>query len=273
MVYYQSTPLIIKSEQPSQSQLCAPLRNSHLEQQHQQHLQQTSYATISNVALNIQQSAHQLHQQQQQQQLHQLQSQHQQMSQNSSINHSQHQQHAAQQQQQYLTNIKTELLPPGITLYAASPQPATSHQQASNYTQQFVANSINSISSTTPHNTQTTNSSSLVRKQNPNKPQFKCEQCGMTFGSKSAHTSHTKSHAKNGELSMLSNVNAVTNGNAMSPGVEVNEAGVPLGIPKTPQLKPNATVNGGDPYQCNVCQKTFAVPARLVSTIIYLKVT
>ncbi|KAI8117041.1 Krueppel like protein 1 [Lucilia cuprina] len=37
MVYYQSTPLIIKSEQPSQAQLCAPLRNNHDPQQQQHH--------------------------------------------------------------------------------------------------------------------------------------------------------------------------------------------------------------------------------------------
>lgn len=79
------------------------------------------------------------------------------------------------------------------------------------------------------------------------KHQYKCEQCSMFFGSKSAHTSHLRSHAKaNGTQSVSrggssSNVNAPNSGN--SSGVSSNSA---------------------DPYQCDVCKKTFAVPARLV---------
>lgn len=65
---------------------------------------------------------------------------------------------------------------------------------------------------------------------NATKQQFKCEQCNMFFGSKSAHTSHMKSHTKNN-------------------GTRANAA--------------NGT-NSSDPYQCDVCKKTFAVPARLV---------
>ncbi|XP_031623770.1 Krueppel homolog 1 isoform X2 [Contarinia nasturtii] len=77
---------------------------------------------------------------------------------------------------------------------------------------------------TTPIST-TTNTTST-------KQQFKCDQCNMFFGSKSAHTSHMKSHAKtNG-----TRANG-TNGSA---------------------------TNSSDPYQCDVCKKTFAVPARLV---------
>ncbi|ALC38367.1 Kr-h1 [Drosophila busckii] len=107
----------------------------------------------------------------------------------------------------------------------------------------------------------------------PNKPQFKCEQCGMTFGSKSAHTSHTKSHAKNAELAMglkgsssgSGAVMAVASSSASSQPIELNEAGLPVGIPKSPTIKPLPNVAAGaDPYQCNVCQKTFAVPARLI---------
>lgn len=243
MVYYQSTPLIIKSEQPSQAQLCAPLRNTqHLEPQLQHANGNTNNSYIlNNVNITTMQQQH--HQQQQQ------------MSHNNSNNINSSSITTNQQQHpQYLTNIKTELLPPGITLYATT-QPASLTNTIPTTT---PTSSTNSVSSSTP----TSTTPATGRKANgANKPQFKCEQCGMTFGSKSAHTSHTKSHIKNGEL--------MTGANSppLNGGVEVNEAGVPLGIPKTPQIKPNANAatNGGDPYQCNVCQKTFAVPARLVS--------
>lgn len=64
------------------------------------------------------------------------------------------------------------------------------------------------------------------------KQQFKCSQCNMILGSKSAHTSHMKSH------------NKTTN------GARVNGN--------------NANIGNTDPYSCDVCLKTFAVPARLV---------
>lgn len=67
-----------------------------------------------------------------------------------------------------------------------------------------------------------------------NSDKFKCEQCSMSFGSKSAHTSHMKSHAKQYQT-------APQNSRTMNPA------------------------NGSDQYQCDVCKKTFAVPARLVS--------
>lgn len=246
MVYYQSTPLIIKSEQPSQAQLCAPLRNHH-EPQHQ--TTQLQPATNNSYMLNnVNITTIQQHHQQQQQMTHNINS--------TSITTTNHH---LQQQSQFLTNIKTELLPPGITLYATT-QPASLTTQTATPTS---TTTINNVTSSTPTTT--------GRKTNTNKPQFKCEQCGMTFGSKSAHTSHTKSHTKNGDLSLLNSGNSSTSGavnsQAIAAGVEVNEAGIPLGIPKTPQIKPNvnAATNGGDPYQCNVCQKTFAVPARLVS--------
>ncbi|TMW43192.1 hypothetical protein DOY81_011726 [Sarcophaga bullata] len=124
--------------------------------------------------------------------------------------HQQQQQHPHQQQQQhqqkYLTNIKTELLPPGITLYATT-QPAslTPLTTATTTASSSSSTSTNNVSSSTP--TSTTSGVGAVgggsRKTNANKPTFKCEQCGMTFGSKSAHTSHTKSHAKNGDLSLM----------------------------------------------------------------------
>lgn len=81
-------------------------------------------------------------------------------------------------------------------------------------------------------------------KKTPIKQQFKCETCNMMFNSKSAHTSHMKTHSK-----------TATNGLLPSPNT----------IPVLPQITPNANAAaGGDPYQCSVCQKTFAVPARLI---------
>lgn len=78
---------------------------------------------------------------------------------------------------------------------------------------------------------------STQKKPTQPKPQFKCDQCNMVFGSKSAHTSHIKSHAKtaqqNGQVSTAGDMGA------MAP-------------------------TSSDPYQCDVCKKTFAVPARLV---------
>lgn len=68
------------------------------------------------------------------------------------------------------------------------------------------------------------------------KSQFKCEQCNMVFGSKSAHTSHIKSHVKTAQQNGL--VPAVGDLSSMGP-------------------------TSADPYQCDVCKKTFAVPARL----------
>lgn len=68
---------------------------------------------------------------------------------------------------------------------------------------------------------------------------FKCEQCNMMFTTKSAHTSHIKSHAK-------------------QQGATQNSAS-PSNISGTQQMQ------SSDPYQCDVCKKTFAVPARLVS--------
>lgn len=74
------------------------------------------------------------------------------------------------------------------------------------------------------------------------KTQFKCEQCNMCFGSKSAHTSHMKSHSKQFQQQSIN-----------------GQVGT---SPSPPSSASNAS---SDPYQCDVCKKTFAVPARLVS--------
>lgn len=72
---------------------------------------------------------------------------------------------------------------------------------------------------------------------------FKCDQCSMCFGSKSAHTSHMKSHAKQQQYQMS------------------NSGNVPLDLGQGPR--------SNDQYQCDVCKKTFAVPARLVSVYLF----
>lgn len=81
---------------------------------------------------------------------------------------------------------------------------------------------------------------------------FKCDQCNMNFGSKSAHTSHMKSHAKQlqQQQSPLSNNSSqvAANNNSGSPNI--------------------TQMQSSDPYQCDVCKKTFAVPARLVSILL-----
>lgn len=71
---------------------------------------------------------------------------------------------------------------------------------------------------------------------------FKCEQCNMTFTTKSAHTSHIKSHAKQQNASQ----HAINTSN----------------------INGNQQMQSSDPYQCDVCKKTFAVPARLVSLLL-----
>lgn len=83
--------------------------------------------------------------------------------------------------------------------------------------------------------------SSSVEPQRPpvQNGRFQCQQCGMSFATKSAHTSHARSHGR-----------------------------PPGGSATTPQQAASPTSagggGGGDPYRCDVCRKTFAVPARLV---------
>lgn len=83
----------------------------------------------------------------------------------------------------------------------------------------------------------------------PQKPQFKCEQCNMCFGSKSAHTSHIKSHTKQ----------FMSQQSLQQPIAATSESSMQQSVLSVP------TVNPSDPYQCDVCKKTFSVPARLVS--------
>lgn len=123
--------------------------------------------------------------------------------------------------------------PQVINLQNADVNSSPLHQQSS-YTYQLLTS--NDQSQSQQHAPQ--QSSSYHRPQTPKGAKiFKCEQCNMNFGSKSALTSHLKSHAK---------LN-------MSP------------LPTVASSSPSTTPQSSDPYQCDVCKKTFAVPARLVS--------
>lgn len=83
--------------------------------------------------------------------------------------------------------------------------------------------------------------------------QFFCDQCDMVFGSKSAHTSHMKSHLKYTATGTTVAVPVEATGNGAEGNFSASAApGVGGG-------------GSGDPYQCDKCNKTFAVPARLVS--------
>ncbi|XP_041775668.1 Krueppel homolog 1-like isoform X2 [Anopheles merus] len=82
---------------------------------------------------------------------------------------------------------------------------------------------------------------------------FRCDQCNISFGSKSAHTSHMKSHAKQQQASEKLTTAAKLGETTIT--ASGGSGGGGTGSPAGPQP---------DPYQCDVCKKTFAVPARLV---------
>lgn len=103
-----------------------------------------------------------------------------------------------------------------------------------NYTYQLLTSSDHHQQQQSQQNNQATSSSrGASTKQTKS---FKCDQCNMTFTTKSAHTSHIKSHAKQQATQL-----------------------------QTANVNPNQQMQSSDPYQCDVCKKTFAVPARLVS--------
>lgn len=105
-----------------------------------------------------------------------------------------------------------------------------------------------------PHQSTTSIVASTVTASPPTKPQFKCDQCNMLFGSKSAHTSHIKSHTK---MVVQQNSNTVGPVPSVSPG----------GSSSSSSTATTTNLSSSDPYQCDVCKKTFAVPARLVSIL------
>ncbi|XP_017079515.2 LOW QUALITY PROTEIN: Krueppel homolog 1 [Drosophila eugracilis] len=231
MVYYSANQLLIKTEQSSQAQFCLqvppPLT-----------------ATTTSVGVGVppssgQQEQFELLQTPQQRQL-QLQ---------------EHQQHQQEQQQfvSYQLAIQQhqkQQQHESIMTTAPTTAPTVTQQQIKTEPSAVFPASV---------------TVSQVRKPGATKPQFKCDQCGMTFGSKSAHTSHTKSHSKTADLSANAGMGAGVAATTSPAAIELNDVGLPVGIPKSPTIKPLANVAAGaDPYQCNVCQKTFAVPARLI---------
>ncbi|XP_036677325.3 Krueppel homolog 1 isoform X2 [Drosophila suzukii] len=229
MVYYSANQLLIKTEQSNQTQFCLqvppPLTST------------TSSLGVGVSSTGGQQEQFELLQTPQQRQLqlqlqeHHHQEQHQFFSYQLGI-----QQQQKQQQHECITT-KTPTAAP---------------------TSQRIKTEPTAVFSASPMVPQ-------VRKPVTNKPQFRCDLCGMTFGSKSAHTSHTKSHSKNVDLSLNGGGGTAVVATVTSAVIELNEAGLPVGIPKSPTIEPLANVAAGaDPYQCNVCQKTFAVPARLI---------
>jgi transposase-like protein len=112
----------------------------------------------------------------------------------------------------------------------------SSPSQQNNYTYQLLTSNDHQMQNQ-HHNGNAPTSSHRTPKSTKS---FKCEQCNMTFTTKSAHTSHIKSHAK--QQNGLQPSASLKNGNG------------------------SQQMQSSDPYQCDVCQKTFAVPARLVSS-------
>ncbi|CRK96499.1 CLUMA_CG009886, isoform A [Clunio marinus] len=115
----------------------------------------------------------------------------------------------------------------------------SSPSQQNNYTYQLLTSNDHQVQQQHHQQQQHQNGLATTSSQRTQKQtkSFKCEQCNMTFTTKSAHTSHTKSHAKQ----QVSQINA-NSGN----------------------VNGSQQMQSSDPYQCDVCKKTFAVPARLV---------
>lgn len=70
---------------------------------------------------------------------------------------------------------------------------------------------------------------------------LRCNECHMTFTNKNAFGAHIQSHAKQNVVKNMQ----------MPPAT-------------SPVQQPSAPTSSSDPYECDVCKKTFAVPARLV---------
>lgn len=124
-----------------------------------------------------------------------------------------------------------------------------SNSQAQSETQLYNVSSSNGgdakpLINATP--TMTTLTPVQTSQATPTKPQYKCDQCNMMFSSKSAHTSHMKTHTRTTSGSTTA---------SRSPTTSV--AGATATTTTT-------AASSSDPYQCDVCNKKFAVPARLV---------
>uniref|UniRef100_W8CCM7 Krueppel-like protein 1 n=1 Tax=Ceratitis capitata TaxID=7213 RepID=W8CCM7_CERCA len=227
MVYYQSTQMVIKTEHTSQDQYCIPLQTTSTD----------SATSEPNIEIQPQTTPHA----------------HSSSSNVLMMDHRQQAQHLSTQLPH--TSIapfnNTHITTSNINL----PTNIKAEPNMGIFGTMIPAEKGDTtVVTTMPLNTGTSSAMTISRKAAVNKPQFKCVQCGMTFGSKSAHTSHTKSHAKGNDVVGSMGLGAVKL-------AEVSEITMPTDIPK---LTNTSGVAGGDPYQCNVCKKTFAVPARLI---------
>jgi hypothetical protein len=108
-----------------------------------------------------------------------------------------------------------------------------SHSQQNNFTYQLLTSNDHQSKAQTQSSVPVGNQKALKQTKS-----FKCEQCNMMFTTKSAHTSHLKSHAKQAAAQNPANTSIASG---------------------------SQQLQSSDPYQCDVCKKTFAVPARLVS--------
>lgn len=121
-----------------------------------------------------------------------------------------------------------------INLSNADINGSSSPSQQNNYTYQLLTSNDHQ----SQNHSQNVNVSATNQRAQKQVKSFKCGQCNMMFSTKSAHTSHIKSHAKQQAATQNSEN--------------------PNNINGTQQMQ------SSDPYQCDVCKKTFAVPARLV---------
>lgn len=155
-----------------------------------------------------------------------------------------------------------------ITLHAIEPHHLSQQQQQQmphNYSTTGSNESITSSTTTTtlqqlisskigsemytPQRSPSISVQPVTQKSAAKSTKFKCEQCDMCFGSKSAHTSHMKSHANN-KYQLPSGLSGAT--------VVAANGLLDLANGQIGSRTPN------DQYQCDVCKKTFAVPARLI---------
>ncbi|XP_053693009.1 Krueppel homolog 1 isoform X2 [Sabethes cyaneus] len=175
----------------------------------------------------------------------------------------QSQQHSLQQQQQQQQQ-RIQFQQQVVNLSSSSSSDLNNHQLSASSTQTSASsNGSPPAMSVNFGNFQTAGSSmvaaNLIAQQSPaTGSKFRCEQCNINFGSKSAHTSHMKSHAKHQQQQQQQQQQQLQQGMLLE-GKVVGKGPVNAAVMAIPGASASA-----DPYQCDVCKKTFAVPARLV---------
>ncbi|XP_055592356.1 Krueppel homolog 1 isoform X2 [Uranotaenia lowii] len=147
--------------------------------------------------------------------------------------------------QQAESNGSSQVCFPNDQVPQQQQQIAYQQQQQQQQQQHQVVNLSNSVASSSA---QLNGYSGTSFQQPPSQStvaatgKFRCDICNINFGSKSAQTSHMKSHTKQQQQQIDSKVAAMKGANSAGTGQQMP----------------------ADPYQCDVCKKTFAVPARLV---------